>query len=404
MWGIFPYYLYLLINQRWIISAILLAIIASTHNLAFIMSIFATIPYVVSLALQRTERLMINLIKSGITFAILAAPALILFYIPVVTMVLEGNAAESAYVPWPSDMLAVQLTPGLLYAGIIGILLALWLNMRILGWLSGWALMYFAVFSLSSLLGERFGREISVVFGLLVGISVAYVVFMSVLTGRQWVKQGKVQLNRLFITSGKLVLIICILISTIVISYSFSQHRFYAESDPLIVKYFTNAIDESNNYFLTLVSENRPTNSTKDVKVVALFGDNPWLKVTTYGKFEILSVLPSDIPHLSKADKLMNDELAQIITYPDGEITSCVLKKYGIDYVYISDMISGRWYSPYTDEAYYEQLNQFQSVHHSSLFDLENEFFGTNGEHLRIFSVNNDILNQACNGRYFWGT
>ena len=82
MWSIFPYYMYFLVNRHWMSSAFLLSVIASSHNLSFLMSLAATIPYLISLALQRFKDIKKNLIKFLLTFFAFAIPALIFFYIP----------------------------------------------------------------------------------------------------------------------------------------------------------------------------------------------------------------------------------------------------------------------------------------------------------------------------------
>jgi hypothetical protein len=401
MWGVFPFYMYLLFNNRWVLSSFLLVVIASTHNLSFLMSLSATAPYVISLLFQRTKRLKVNLSKFIIIFLIFGMPALILFYLPATTSVLQGKAAGAVYLPWPIQSVIVQLTPGLFYSGLVSMVLAVVINYRVLGWLSGWASIYFVVFGLSSVLGERFARELSVVFGILVGICVAYIVFISVIRGRKWFSRSTFELNNILRSSGKLVLIFAISATIVSLVYLYFQDRIVQESNPLSTKYFTATIDRSNKFFLTLIDEDGDNASdTGNKMVIALFGENPWLKVTTYGKFDVVAIGPYR-PVIGKEAELEGDarihrELVKLLRSPDVESTSCIIYKYDIDYIYISDEIAGRYYPPFLRDVYYNQLDLFQSISPSPLFDLETEYFGEDGEHLRIFSVKPIKVNQAC--------
>lgn len=56
------------------------------------------------------------------------------------------------------------------------------------------------VFGLSSMLGERYARELCVVFGLLIGICVAYALLLTVHTGKTWFDRGKVDWNNSLIS------------------------------------------------------------------------------------------------------------------------------------------------------------------------------------------------------------
>jgi hypothetical protein len=391
MWLVFPYYLYCMTNHQWMKSAVLLAVIASAHNLGLLMSLSATVPYLVSCLLQNKNLLKVVLTRFVLTFVVFAAPAFIFFYFPVLTTVQQGEAPESVYLSWPQEMVIQQLKPGLYYAGIIGMILALVLNYRVLGWISGWALIYFIVFYLSAVLGQRFARELSVVFGLLIGVCIAYVILMSILSGNRWLDRRKLQIKAILSSSSKLIFTITLSAAIISLSYLYFQDRFQGESNPLLTKYFTETVDRSNKFFLL---ENRENTGSK---VIVLFGDNPWLRVATYGKFEVLATSPGSSRSIGRADLVVNNELNQILTSPNVKSTACILKKYDIDYVYISDMIQGRWYSPEKGDIYYEQLKRFQSFDYSPFFELEAEFFGENGEHLRIYSINGENLNQSCN-------
>ena len=307
MWAIFPFYMFHLVNRYWIRSAILLALIASVHNLAFLMSLSATIPYIISLLFQRSDKLKKGLLKFAVFFVIFATPAFIFFILPVITSVQGGRAAEAVYEPWPIEVVVEQLKPGLFYLGIICLALAPILNYKVLSWMSAWALIYFIVFDLSSVLGERFGRELSVVLGLVTGITIAYVLMVCILTGKKWFGQSRVEMNTIPISSGKLIIIIALSAAYYLFHICYFQDRFQQYSNPDATKYFTSKVDESNKFFLSLPEDEKNVSlSLDDKRVIALFGDNPWLKVTTYGKLDVLGVSPNQTRDMGKKDLPIN--------------------------------------------------------------------------------------------------
>jgi hypothetical protein len=163
----------------------------------------------------------------------------------------------------------------------------------------------------------------------------------------------------------------------------------------LIVKYFTETIDKSNKVLLT------PTNYEHNKGVIVLFGANPWLKVTTFGKYEVLETQPSSLESstggasTSGGDRRINHELNEIFLNPYVESTACILKKYDVDFLYVAmHMLPERFYSV-EQIAYINHLSAFQSFS-SPFLELKEEFIGENQEHLRIFSVNKHNVNRAC--------
>ena len=399
MWSIFPYYIYFLVNKRWMLSAFLLSLVASSHNLSFLMSLAATIPYIISLILQRFKNIKKKLMKFILTFFIFAIPALIFFYIPVVTSVVTstsagGNPADLA-VPWSNSMVAEELKPGLYYMGIICAFLLFILNHRAFGWLSGWIAIYFAVFSLSSLIGVRFGRELSVVFGIVIGICIGYILFVLVIRSRKWFMLFKsFSLKVAPINSSKLILAVIICCVIILGWYLYFHDRINNFSDPLIVKYFTDTIDEANKFFLTTTREGgNSSHSINNRGVIALVGLNPWLKVTTFGKFEVLEIQMPALQRFSGGgDQRINQELNGIFLSPHITSTPCVIEKYDIDFVYVSaHQLPGRFY-PLEQSSYIKQLDIFQSFAPSPFLELEQELIGENQEHMRIFSVDKDSV------------
>ena len=396
MWLFFPYYMTLLINGRWIICAIVLAIIASIHNLSFLMTLAATVPYLISSYLQGTRTIRIKLLKSIVIFGVLALPALIFFYLPSTFYVLRGDAAESVYSPWPQHELIQQITPGLYYVGSICIALVMIINYRKLGWITGWALIYLLVFALSSELGARFGRELSVVFGLSTGLSVAYILFMYFTTGKRFITPGRFDIANTPRSSGMIILFLFITLGLLTTSYLYFENRIYGESNPNVVKYFTDAFNRSNEYFLTLSDESSNSSfSDHGKKVIVLFGENPWLKVSAYEKYDVLSVQPDKDGSIGEGDRQINSELFRIVSNSTEDSTACVIENYKVDYVYISDLISDRWY-PAESEVYHKSLNLFQNDSLSPFFILEAEFFGNNDEHLRIYSIVKKNVSEAC--------
>ncbi len=95
MWCIFPFYLYFLTNNRWIVAAVLLAVIMASHNLGFIMSIVATVSYFASLILTKEFAILKKAWLFITLFTILSLPALTYFYIPVITLTSKGANVAS---------------------------------------------------------------------------------------------------------------------------------------------------------------------------------------------------------------------------------------------------------------------------------------------------------------------
>jgi hypothetical protein len=402
MWLIFPYYLYLLVNKHWIISGILLSVIASSHNLSILMSLSATIPYLISTVIQKHKNFAKNLIRFILAFFVCAIPAIIFFYLsPVSTLLtagVTGDTPAGLTAPYSIDPVLQQLKPGLYYGGILSIIVLSVLNYRSLSWFSGWVAIYFVVISISSLLGERFGRELSVIFGIVIGICVGQALFLSLASGRRWLKLFRtMELRNILLDSYKVVLAASVCVILIPLWYLYFHDSFQHLSSPLIVKYFTETIDKSNKVFLTSI------NKEHNQGVIVLFGANPWLKVTAFGKYEVLETQPSFLESsiggasTSGGDRRINHELNEIFLKPYVESTACVLKKYDVDFVYVAmHMLPERFYSQ-EHIAYINHLSAFQSFS-SPFLELKEEFLGENQEHLRIFSVNKHNVNRACEG------
>ena len=198
------------------------------------------------------------------------------------------------------------------------------------------------------------------------------------------------------VSPTKLILAVIICASIVPLWYLYFHDRF--QSNPLTVKYFSQNIDESNRLFMTPPNErHNSSDSFNDRGVIVLFGQNPWLKVSSFGKFEVLEPqIPALESTLGGADQKINHELNEIFLSSDIPSTACVIKKYDVDFIYVTaHSLPGRFY---TDEQriYYRQLDAFQSFAHSPFFELENEFIGENKEHIRIFSIDKSSVNAAC--------
>ena len=290
----------------------------------------------------------------------------------------------------------VQLKPALFYAGIVCTILALLINYKVLGWLVGWVLIYFIVIDLSSTLGARFARELCVVFGILVGIIFAHLLFVFIAGRWRQLSLNSISLDKNYIGSARLVIGVAITGTIILLSYWYFLDYFQGASNPKTVKYYTDEMGISNKYFLTAVENKNASSGADEKRTIALFGDNPWLKVMTYGHYDVLGIQPMNTGFLAKKGSSVNDELHQLLSDHDEGSISCIIKKYDVNYLYVSDKISGRWYNPAKSDDYYRELSNFPSGHQSDLFDLDAEFIGKDGEHLRIFSIKSANVDRLC--------
>ena len=346
----FPYYMYLLVNRHWISSAFFLSVIASSHNLSFLMTLSATVPYLISISLQRIKDLKKNMIKFFLTFFVFAIPALMFFYVPIITSVMTASSNDNPAglsEPWAKSIVVEQIKPGLYYGGIICVFILVILNYRSFGWFAGWIAIYFVVFSLSSLLGARFGRELSVVYGIVIGLCIGHIFFVLVVCGRRWTKLfSSLTLKDARVSPTKLILAVIICASIVPLWYLYFHDRF--QSNPLTVKYFSQNIDESNRLFMTPPNErHNSSDSFNDRGVIVLFGQNPWLKVSSFGKFEVLEPqIPALESTLGGADQKINHELNEIFLSSDIPSTACVIKKYDVDFIYVTaHSLPGRFYT-----------------------------------------------------------
>ena len=123
------------------------------------------------------------MIKFFLTFFVFSIPALMFFYVPIITSVMTASSNDNPAglsEPWAKSTVVEQIKPGLYYGGIICVFILVILNYRSFGWFAGWIAIYFVVFSFSSLLGARFGRELSVVYGMVIGLCIGHIFFVLV--------------------------------------------------------------------------------------------------------------------------------------------------------------------------------------------------------------------------------
>jgi hypothetical protein len=401
MWGILPFYLYFLLSKKWGISAVLLAIIGSTHNTSFIMTLIATLTYFTFIVISRQmvlKKFLVFLLISS-TFLI---PAMIFFYVPTVMALQQGGTGIGTPVALPA--VQEQIKTNLFYGGIIGSIILIWFDYKKFGWLSTWPLLYFPLFN-SPLFAERFSRELCLPFGLVVGVASAITLYkLLFITLRK--HDGTFTTEELLtnknipeikIKTKQLLIVITILLIMAPISYEYFKDYIESFTDPTILNYYSLAFAESNQYFLDNAEVDTKINNQRQKLNVILFGVNPWIKSQNYVKLNILEVLPSqDEQLLSDADKKINKELRLILEKPTALETLKVIKKYDVSYVYVSDLLLYRWYSPSSifDDSL---LDKFKMDLITPYAKLEKQTLGENGEILRIYSINNDVVDDMIN-------
>jgi hypothetical protein len=364
IWALFPFYLYLLFNKRWIASAVLLAVIASTHNLSFLMALAVTMLYLGSQLLSR-EYSIKKLTIPIILFLILSLPAMIFFYIPSITEFVTGVGTGIGVTHWWTKTEEMQtLTPVLYYAGIIASLSILFIDVKRLWWLTGWAVLYFPLFSASFMGAERFGRELCLPFGLVVGICSAIVIHKLIfvkypeyalrIKGHRALSHNltnRTERMLIYHTDNKQVLSV-LLIVVLVLSgaYGYFDQFFKYNSYPIVAYWHSDAMAESNRYFLHLNSSIAGDAKEAANPTILVFGENPWLPATVSGKFRVLAVEgveekdPISALYGSIPDREINAKLRAILENPGSRDALLAIKQYNIRYIYISDLIPNRWY------------------------------------------------------------
>ena len=398
MWCIFPFYLYFLLRKRWIISAVLLAIIGSTHNLSFIMTLLATLAYFIKLLLSGQY---IVFKKSKVFFVsglIFCAPGFILFYLPsIITSVNSGTGVNSG-LGVPQNLsradIAEQVTPVLYYFGVVGLIGLVIFNYKLLGWVSAWTLLYFPIFN-SSILAIRFSREISLPLGVIVGLFSALIMYKLVFTWYEKYTYTGRDSNLLatireasYRNKHSIQTLVCalFLVSALYFYFEYFRDRFEVSSDKETLNYYTPTFAQTNNYLL-----NKETQINSRDRLLS-FGSNPWLKPFLYGKFVVMDAIPKeDEMTLSLTDRTINSRLLSVLQAPASPASERVLADLNIRYIIVSTIIPERWY-PASFVNQDSKISDFQPDFDSSIITLDKNFKGALGEEIMIYAVNNSKL------------
>jgi len=408
-WCLFPFYVYFLFNKRWLISAVMLAAIASTHNLSFIVSIWVTTVYIASLLIGKDFQSLRRLKRPIIIFFILFLPALLLFYYTSIISSLSGQSGGVTPGLWSTSSEVQLITPYLYYGGTIASAVVWILDMRRLGWLTAWSMLYLALFTSSFVGAERFGRELCLPFGLITGIC-ATILFYRIIFTRN-TNQSDVEKGSNSLRNGQTKIkndldierVLCAIFIPLIFlpaAYAYFAPQFKLNSDPLILTDYSTAKDQSNKYFLNIVPSDKSVNNGTLVngRAIVVFGKNDWLRPMVFGKFIVLNAKAADrrvaasAEYISKADKYVNDRLRTILERPNSLDALKTINDYNIDYIYVSDFIPGQWYS-LADVGEKPKLQSFQVTSPSNYIHLEKEFKGEEGEFYRIYSIDHGIVN-----------
>jgi hypothetical protein len=407
MWAILPFYIYfLVIKKRWIISAIILAIIASTHNLSLFWSMSLTIAFFATLLVSRD----FNTLKKAKyflpVFMICALPAIIFFYYPVLIEAFDTYTAGSSgtSVNFSRQDAIDLIKPNLYYAGLISVPVLLAINGKLLGWLAGWVFAFMPIVSSSNLYTERFAREWSLVLGLAVGVCSALVIYKLIFIKYADYRVKKAQRSPINHIISYLIdkkqFFAAILISAIILplSYGYFDSQFRDFTDKTLLNYYSPEIHAGNQYFLSLMAHNKDVvkqyddnNKTR----ILVFGDdlNPWLEAYLYGKFSVSVVLPKeDALELSKSDKNINDRLSSILENPNSKEALSAIKEFNVGYIYLADLLQNRWYSD-GEMNLNTTLASFDARNKDSYFNLEQQFTGEDGKGIRVYSIDQKKVN-----------
>jgi hypothetical protein len=396
MWTILPFYIYALNKNHWLSAGVLLAAIGWVHHLSLVMSVVVTIAFFSSITISREFIRLRKSAKFFITFGILSLPAFFLYYLPIFYDVFTNSAGNLQFTMAMNDII-FQLTPLLFYSALYASVILL-INYKSFLWITIWVLFDFILFTYSSLLGVRLARESSVVFGLAVGICLAYSIHFILFSE----KVKRLVTKYLKFEGGELskIVTVCFIILLILPLYYFYQsERLLNESNPLLVMYYSDALEEANGFLKSLNMEKKTNLSyiSENKDTIAIFGHNPWLKLFLYDEYNVFEVVSQDIADtLGAKDKQINNELSNAFYQSNNIESGCLFKKYEVDYIFVSDDLFGRYYTPYQFSVFYNDLSTFQKFTASPFIKLEKNFFGENQEHVRIYSIDNNHLKEKC--------
>jgi hypothetical protein len=386
MWMIFPYLVYFLLSNKWIISAILLATIAYTHNLSFVMALIATVSYLLSLLISndisRFKKGLRNYLLLG---AILCIPAVVAFYAPTFSLIINNDVNGAVSQSWSREQVISQLLPLLYYAGAVSTVVLLFINYKFFSWFSMWVVAYFTIFNFSYWIGARFGRELSVLYGLIIGVCVANIILLGVSKLLKESNQNKHFSYTLQSSKLTLVCMVAFVALILPLYYLYYSDRFQNDSNPLLAKYYSVSFEQANSY----ISENITGN-------ILVLGHNPWLKFKVYDKNSVFESVSPDIEvFLNGRDRIINRELNRILYDPNSNEAKCIVKNYEINAIFVSDKLPGRWYTKGQESTYYNDLELFKKFNASDYMKFSKEFHDGPVD-LRIYETNPKLINLGC--------
>ena len=145
------------------------------------------------------------------------------------------------------------------------------------------------------------------------------------------------------------------------------------------MSYYSDALSEANSFLLN--------SSHSENEAVVLFGVNPWLKPYSFRSLPIFEVETADVEKsLSKTDSQVNKELRSIIEDPNSSQAENALHKYRVKYIFLSDMLEGRWYSE-SQRRLISDFTTFEETYDRSKISLERQWRGEDGEILQVYRV-----------------
>lgn len=387
MWTILPFYLLGLITRRFVLSGIFIGVIASTHNISFVMALMVTFSYFVTLLAARDFRLIKQYRIFFIVGFICCLPAVVLFYYPLfMATSSESTGLAGALFVWTKADIVEQVTPILYYIGLISMCCLLFINYRATGWISGWIVIYLIPFHLNLLFLERLAREISIPLGLASGIFVSSIIFL-ILNTRHFeslkVKLFKNRVARHYINLAIVVAACSVLIPTY---YALFDERLWGDSDPLRIYYSSNAIEQANQFLIQTKAKQNPNINTNN-ETILLYGVNPWLKPLTFSKYRVLEVESEDLENgLGLADRKLNRQFRSVIENPNSNYSTDILNKYNVTYLYFSDILPDRWYTD-GQRKIGDKFSYFATYYDDHIYNLNKQITGDQGELIEIYSV-----------------
>lgn len=387
MWTILPFYLMGLLTRKFVLSGILIGVIASTHNISFVMALMVTFSYFITLLAARDFKLIKQSRIFFIVGFICSLPAIVLFYLPLfLATSSESTGLAGALLTWTRADIVEQVTPILYYIGLISMCCLLLINYKATGWITGWIVIYLIPFHLNLLFLERLAREISIPLGLASGIFVSSIIF--VLLNTRHFESLKVKLFKNSVAKHYMNLAIVIAACSVLIPtyYAVFDEKLWEDSDPLRIYYSSNAIEEANQFLTQTTVKQNPNIDTHN-ETILLYGINPWLKPLTFSKYRVLEVESEDLENgLGLADRILNRQFRSVIENPNSNESIEILNKYNVRYLYFSDILPDRWY---TDEQRKigDKFSYFATYYNGRIYNLNKQITGDQGELIEIYSV-----------------